>query len=137
MKVFFDTGVLIAEALLGRGAQRIVNATRRGRWRMHTRAYVLDELVEVLNEDLGFTRRFASLTRRRVLRRSSLVKPSSHAHVPEDPDDSPILQAALTCGADFLVTNDRHLLTLDPFEGLHIISMDAYHDLLEDEGLLK
>jgi putative PIN family toxin of toxin-antitoxin system len=137
MKVFFDTGVLIAEALLGRGAQRMVNVTRRARWRMYTSTYVVDEVVKVLTEDLGFTRRFALLTRRRVMRRSTLVKAASRAQVPEDPDDSPILQAALTCGADFLVTNDRHLLTLDPFEGLHIISMDAYHDLLEDEGLLK
>jgi len=77
------------------------------------------------------------LIRQRILKRSSIVKSGSSAEVPEDPKDSPILQAALTCGADYLVTNDQHLLRLDPFEGLRIISMNAYHDLLEDEGLIR
>jgi hypothetical protein len=35
------------------------------------------------------------------------------------------------------VTNDQHLLGLDPFEGLRIISMAAYHDLLSSYGLLE
>ena len=47
-----------------------------------------------------------------------------------------ILQAALAAGADYLVTNDRHLLALHPYEGLRIISMTDYFELLRSEGLL-
>ena len=53
-----------------------------------------------------------------------------------DPADSPILRAALEAGADYLVTNDRHLLDLDPHEGLRIISMSAYYEILQHEGLI-
>ncbi|MDB5172098.1 MAG: hypothetical protein JWN51_871 [Phycisphaerales bacterium] len=42
----------------------------------------------------------------------------------------------LTAGADYLVTNDRHLLLLDPYEGLRIVSMGAYENLLRDLGLV-
>jgi len=35
------------------------------------------------------------------------------------------------------VTNDAHLLALDPYEGIRIVSMDAYLQLLRDEGLLE
>ena len=61
--------------------------------------------------------------------------PSRHA-VRTDPQDSPILRAALRCGADYLVTNDRHLLELDPYEGIEIVSMDRYLGILEEQGLL-
>jgi predicted nucleic acid-binding protein len=56
--------------------------------------------------------------------------------VPGDPADNSILQAALAAGADLLVTNDKRLLALHPYEGLRIISMADYFDLLKHEGLL-
>ena len=100
--------------------------------------YLLDELERVLTEKLGFSRRLAYLSRRRIIRRAKLFEPgASHHAVPQDPADSPILRAALAAGADYLVTNDVHLLALDPCEGLRIISMDEYYGLLRDEGYLR
>jgi hypothetical protein len=40
----------------------------------------------------------------------------------------------MEAGVDFLVTNDLHLLALNPYEGLRIISMTAYFELLASEG---
>ena len=136
MKIFFDTNVYVAEAILGKAAREIVEATRRGRWRIYTSRYVVDETAHVIVDDFGFSGRLAALTERRILRRSTLVEGQSRARVPEDPKDSPILQAALLCGADYLVSNDKHLLTLDPFESLRIISMNAYRQLLNERGLI-
>lgn len=136
MKIFFDTNVYIAEALVGGAAQRMVDATRTARWRIYTTPHLLTEIQKVLSEQLGFKARTATLIQRRILRRSTVVEGGPTAEVPEDPKDSPILQAALGCGADYLVTNDRHLLVLDPSEGLRIISMREYHGLLQREGLL-
>jgi putative PIN family toxin of toxin-antitoxin system len=136
MKVFFDTNVYVAEALVGGGAARMIEATKRGKWRIYASSYVIAELVRVLTEDLGFSSRLAALTQRRIVGRSALVSLKSTAKVPQDPNDSPILQAALSCGADFLVTNDRHLLSLHPFEGLEIVSMRRYTELLREHGLM-
>jgi predicted nucleic acid-binding protein len=97
----------------------------------------MDELVRVLTERIGLSHRLASLARRRILKRSMVVKSKSSVAVPQDPNDSPILQAALTCSADYLVSNDRHLLELDPFHGVRIISMNSYLQLLRNEGLVK
>ncbi len=126
MKVFFDSNVHVADALLGKAATTMLNATHRAKWRMFTSQYVLDEVAHVLVDYLGFSQKLAALTQRRIIRRFILVKERSKAKVPLDPKDSPILQAALSCGADYLVTNDRHLLILDPFDGLRIISMTEY-----------
>ena len=127
MKVFFDTNVYVAEALLGRAAEQMVAATARGSWRIYTSRYVGEELERVLAEALDFPRRFAVLSRKRVLRRATVVERGASRHVvPDDPHDSPILQAALAAGADYLVTNDVHLLALSPYEGLRVVSMTDY-----------
>ena len=138
MKVFFDTNVCVAEALLGEMAEQIIEVTERASWRIYSSTYLLDELQRVLVEKLGFSRRLAVLSRGRVARRAKLVEPGASRHaVPKDPADSPILRAALTAGVDYLVTNDTHLLALDPYEGLRIISMNAYCERLREEGYLE
>jgi putative PIN family toxin of toxin-antitoxin system len=135
MKVFFDTNVYVAEALLGGTATELLEHTVRLRWRILSSLYVLDEMERVLVENLGFSRRFGMLTREHVRRRASLATPGASRHqVPGDPADSPILAAALAAGADLLITNDGHLLALHPYQGLRIISMTDYHRLLVDEG---
>ena len=135
MKVFFDTNVYVAEALLGGAAEQMVAATIEAKWRMFCSDYVLDETQRVLTEKLGFSRRFGHLARTRIRHRSSrVVSPASRHSVPHDPADSPVFSAALKAGADLLVTNDAHLLALNPYQGLRIISMTEYFNLLLDEG---
>jgi putative PIN family toxin of toxin-antitoxin system len=137
VKVFFDTNVYIAEAILGGGAERMLDATQRASWRTFSCRTVLEEVRRVLVDRLDFSERFAVLTQARILRHAVLVEPGASRHqVPQDPNDSPILIAALAAGVDYLVSNDAHLLDLDPFEGMRIVSMDAYYRLLVDEGLL-
>jgi len=137
MKVFFDTNVYVAESLLGESAEAMISATVAASWRIFISAHVLEEIHHVLIDDLGFSPRLARLTRERCSRRAIQVEglPSRH-EVPKDPADSPILQAALRAGADYLVTNDQHLLELDPCEGLRILSMTGYYELLKKEGLI-
>lgn len=127
----------MAEALGGDVAERILAATSNAAWRISISPYVLDEIERVLAVQLDFSRRLAFLTRRRARRRATLVEPVSSRHqVSGDPGDSPILQAAMVAGADFLVTNDAVLLALSPYEGLKVISMSDYYRLLIDRGLL-
>ena len=58
------------------------------------------------------------------------------APAPNAATQIPILRAALACGADYLITNDKHLLELNPYEGLAIVSMDRYLQILDERGLL-
>jgi len=137
MRIFFDTNVYVAEAILGQAAERMVEATQQGSWRIYCCDVVLDEVVRVLTVRLGFSQRFAMLTQNRIIRRARLVESGVAPHtVPNDPTDNPILGAAVAARADYLVTNDAHLLALNPYRGLRIVSMHEYHQLLVHEGLL-
>lgn len=138
MKIFFDTNVYVAEALLGEAAEEMIAATERASWRIYASSHLLDELSRVMTEELGFSRRLAMLSRRKITSRASMVEPGSSRHVvPQDVADTPILRAALTAGVDYLVTNDRHLLDLNPYEGLRIVSMTEYLEFLVNEGLIS
>lgn len=98
---------------------------------------MLDETVRLMTKRLGYSLRFANNTKQRCLRRSNLAnEPPTRQEVPRDPADTPTLRAALDAGVDLLVTNDVDLLSLSPYEGLKVLSMTAYFELLENEGLL-
>jgi len=136
MKIFFDTNVYVAEALLGEAAADMLAVTAKASWRIYASTHVLDELERVVTEELGFSKRLALLSRQRIIRRSQIVEPVASRHeVPDDAKDTPVLRAALEGGVDFLVTNDRHLLDLNPYEGLKIVSMAEYLQILQTEGL--
>jgi len=138
MKVFFDTNVYIAEALLGEAAETMLSATHEASWRIYISQTVLDEIERVLVNYLGFSDRLARLTRARCARRAVYVDERRSRHeVPDDPADSPILRASLNSGIDYLVTNDEHLLRLSPYESLRIISMTEYFAMLQDEGRIS
>jgi predicted nucleic acid-binding protein len=78
------------------------------------------------------------LSRKRIIRRASMAEPgASHLEVPLDVADTPILRAAIAASVDYLVTNDRHLLDLDPYEGVRIVSMTQYHQMLINEGFIR
>jgi len=137
-----DEGLLRHERLRRRGAprretaQQLVEATLAARWRIYTTPEALYEIERVLPDRLGSSRRFAVLTRKRVQRRATVVPaPHGRHQVPHDPTDRAVLGGALACGADYLVTNDDHLLSLHPYESLQIVSMTEYRALLEDRGL--
>lgn len=60
MKVFFDSNVYVAEAILGGGARRMIRATERAQWRIYTCDYLVHEVANVLTDEFTFSRRLAA-----------------------------------------------------------------------------
>lgn len=54
------------------------------------------------------------------------VELSGAVTVCRDPDDNKLLEMAVAGRADCLVTGDRDLLVLDPFEGIPILTPDGF-----------
>jgi putative PIN family toxin of toxin-antitoxin system len=137
MKVLFDTNVYVSEALVGGLAESLIEAVLAARWKVFTASYVLDEIERVLHDKLNFSARVAAAARQRARRRCELaVTPSSRHTVASDLNDSPILRTAVGASVDYLVTNDRHLLRMHPYEGIQIVSMHDFAEVLRAQGLL-
>ena len=52
--------------------------------------------------------------------------------VVEDPEDNKILESAVACRADYLITSDRHLLKLEKFQGTKIVRPEEFWNNYED-----
>jgi predicted nucleic acid-binding protein len=127
VRVFLDTNVW-ASAFGSRGicqdmvALLLADPERRG-FRLLSCEQVKDEILRALRfkfrvSEQGFT---AAI---RVLEAIESLKHFACPPVPSDfpdPDDWPILCAAVAANADLFVTGDKALLDLEKFEGLPII----------------
>ena len=70
-----------------------------------------------------------------VLEKSILVIPKRKVNVvKDDPDDNKFIEAALEGKADYIVTQDRHLLHIKEFEGIKIVSPEEFLRILKTEN---
>jgi len=53
---------------------------------------------------------------------AELSYPQRRIRCCEDPDDNMILECACEGNADYIISGDRHLLVLNPFEGIPILT---------------
>ena len=54
------------------------------------------------------------------------LKPRLSVQACSDPDDDRILECAVEARAQFIITGDKHLLTMKSFEGILILTADQY-----------
>ena len=99
---------------------------------------ILEEFLEVTDDPrirryvnegdiISFVRVVGSMAKIvRVRSRFKVVK--------DDPDDDVILRTGHDCGADYIVSGDKHLLSLGEFRGMKIVTVNEMLKLLMKEG---
>jgi len=65
----------------------------------------------------------------------AITPPNVPRYVDDDPDDDAIIAAALQCGAGYVISEDRHLLRLDGFQGLRVLTRDDFLRELDRLGV--
>ncbi len=132
MRVVFDTNVVISGRLWSGSPKSALDAVYQNRATLLISEAMLDELKDVLSRP-KFTRRLAQLEINakeivedhlrftEVIDASPLSSPAS-----ADPDDDLILACAVAGKADYVVTGDPHLLTLQKFEDISILTVTSF-----------
>jgi uncharacterized protein len=124
-RAVFDTNVLIS-ALLFRGSvsEKAFALSLSGAAGSVTSPAILAELEDVLKRKFRLSKGAAQEIAEFVRDVSECVEPAIVIDaVVKDPADNLILECALWGDANFLVTGDKaHLLPLDPFRGIRIVS---------------
>jgi putative PIN family toxin of toxin-antitoxin system len=120
-RIVLDTNVLVAAAYAPASAsRRIVEACRQGELIAVASPATIREQERILRRSVRVRGYEAWVDE--LLAKTELVEPAeTPRHVPDDAEDDKFLAAALAGGAGWIVTNDRHLLDLDPYWQIRIV----------------
>ncbi len=133
-KVVLDTNVLVS-ALIRTGKPRaLLFEIVRGNLQLILSRDILEELTEVAADD-KIRKYVEEEDVRKFLRligstAKIVTVKSRFKAVKDDPSDDLFLRTAYDGGADYIVSGDKHLLSLNEFRGIKILTVNEILDLL-------
>jgi len=142
IRAILDTNVLVSAVIKkgGKPYQIISQALTRFEWL--TCAFILHELVEVLGRKHIQTKYRSRVTPKRCDRFLEMARTIATVvevktdvpAVAADSKDNPVLACAKDGLANYVVTGDPHLLSLDVFEGIKIVTPAQFLEILGGES---
>lgn len=119
-KVVVDTNCFVSAAVLKGKSGILMEKWKEGKFVLLFSADIFDEYFEVIarpkfNQEEKDIRGLTEL----LTEKGVAVEPKMPLDVVrDDPDDNKFLECAVAGEADFIVSGDRHLLTLQEYEGM-------------------
>ena len=130
MRVVLDTNVYISGIFFSGAPYEILEAWRDGRIQIVVSPDILEEYQRV-GETLASQFPHIDLQRLfELLTVNAEVVPSENLAEPVciDPDDDKFLACALTSGAEYIISGDKHLLRASGYKGLKVLSPRRFVD---------
>jgi putative PIN family toxin of toxin-antitoxin system len=119
MKVVLDTNLIIASRFNpGSSSRKIIDLCSENKLEAVYTPQIKNEnlfILEKVRPGPEFIHRVI-----RFYARARLVRPKERVKLCEDPDDNKYLEAALAGKADYIISNDHHLLDHDGWRGIKI-----------------
>jgi uncharacterized protein len=138
VRAVLDTNVIVSRALSPTGTPAaIVERWLQGEYTLLVSDVILDEYRQTLalpriQQRARISSDAISKFIDDVVSTASFVQPEQRiAGVSSDPDDDIFLECALAGGADYIVSGDRHLLSLETFHGIPIVSPSLFAAILD------
>lgn len=138
MRVVVDTNVLVSNYLNPKGTPaRLMKLLEERRFTMLVSDDILEEYRKtMLRDHLVATHR---LTNHQIAimiatfreEQPVIVSERIINAVPNDSDDDIFIECAVSGGADFIVSGDRHLLSIGEYRGIRIITAAMFVSYLE------
>ena len=138
MRVVFDTVVLVRGVINPLGSCGHVLHERRDRYQPVVSASIVTEYLTVLQRPT-IVRKYGSPepdALRPVLdliASAIVVQPAAIPQICRDPKDDAYLATATAGSADYLVSEDNDLLALGRYEGIQIVTAEAFMRILDTD----
>ena len=127
----FDANVIVSAFLFKNSSPRLALEMAKNQGIIILSETVIDELSDVLSRS-KFDRYLAKSIRQELLETlveaSLLVQPSESINECRDSKDNKYLELAISGHAESLITGDEHLLVLNPFKKIKIITVLEFLD---------
>ncbi len=137
LKAVLDTNVWVSAIIWGGLPASIIKAAENGKVLIIVSEEILQEISKTLAylrlreiyEEIGVTREELMEA---VLRVGKLVKVGTRLNiVPEDPADNKFVECAVDGDTDYVVSGDVHLLGLEHYQRIRMLSVRRFCELLE------
>jgi putative PIN family toxin of toxin-antitoxin system len=133
LRVVIDTNIYLSAILFGGAPAALLLRANHGEFHVIISEHILREverkLLDKFKRDPAVVR--WELQQLRLL--SEMVLPSQTIQACRDEDDNRILECAVAGKADFIVTGDRDLLALHPFENIPVLTVRQFVDQFPDQ----
>ncbi len=127
VKVVVDTNILVSACLGSKNASGLIEAYDQGRFELAASPELIAEFREVLTRPIFASKPGVTELALRIAKRleslADIVEPSERRADCRDPKDNFVLEVALAARVDAIVTGDKDLLDLHPFEGIEVLSL--------------
>ena len=128
--IVFDTNIFISAVFWEGKPYLLVKKAIKQEVVVFISNHVIDEIRKVLFRDFNLEKQEIDDIVNAVLYFTHLIEPKKQVKViREDPKDDRILDCALACNADFIVSQDKHLLNLKSFRGIVIVSPEEFFNI--------
>jgi len=124
MRVVLDTNVFISGIFWsGNYCSQLIDKWKNKEIVLVSSIEIVEELIETLRGfKISMSEEIINGWKNIILKNSVLVDYSSKIEViKEDPDDNKFIEAAVYGEADFIVSQDKHLLNLKEYNGIKIV----------------
>lgn len=132
LKFVFDTNVLVSALLLKHSVSRLALNIALANGQLLISSVAIDELNSVLKRP-KFGKYVTEKERKQfistLVRDAYLVTITRQITICRDPKDDKFLELAVDGNANCLITGDKDLLILNPFQGIPIVKPDAFLDI--------
>lgn len=124
MRAILDTNVLNSAYVFPGGApETVYRLALEGLLEIGTSQVLLNEFDRVLRDKFNWAGPQIEAAVAQLRRIAAMVQPTEQVHVvAADPTDDRVLEAALTFGAEVIVSGDRHLLGLGRWRHVAMLS---------------
>ena len=131
MRVVLDTNVFISGIYWTGSSEKILSSWMNKDFELVSSLPIIDELVRILMsfkvplepDDISW---WESL----ILEKSVIVVPTKKINIVSDPDDNKFIEAALEGKAEYIVSQDNHLLILKEYRGIKVLHPDEFLKVL-------
>lgn len=123
MKIVLDTNIFISGFFWKGDSYKILTLWRDKRFQLITSKEIIDEIIKVLKDfKIRLPDDILKELINSIIKNSIFVKPKEKFDVSIDKSDNKFIEAAIEANADFIITQDNHLLILKKFRNIKIIN---------------
>ena len=132
LKVVLDTNIFVSSIFWKKGnPHKVVELALDKKIHVFTSLEILQELEKVLRRDFEEPEEMIQRQISLILEYSTVINPSVKINiVADDPEDNKIIECAISCDADYIVTGDKHLLDLDEYRRIKIVTARKFTEII-------